>query len=511
MLRRLTNSQYNNTVADLLGDTTRPANRFPAEDVINGFTNQSDGQSISPLLAEDYNRAASRLAVNARRSGALAALIPCKAFSHSCATEFIKSFGLKAFRRPPTPEEVSRLTKLVEVGSKRTDDPLDGAQLAVESMLQSPAFLFQTGEGAYATASRLSYLFWDTMPDAALLDAARSGRLDRPAEVAATARRMLDDPRAHASLNQFLEQWLRFDRLKSALRERRLYPEFGAELAAAMAEETTRLFEHVVWNDRNFLDFYNARYTFLNSSLAQLYGTEAPAQEWSRVDWAADSKRAGVLGQASFLTITSKPAETSPTERGLFIRSHFLCQEVPPPPPGVDTTLPQLSEDRPLNNKQRLAMHLNNAGCAGCHRLVDSIGFGFEQFDAIGRYHDEQIVLVYPDVEKSKKNTRREGVPTKLAVDTTATILGLPGSTFTTPAGAADVLARSEPCQRCIVKQLFRFAAGRMETEADRPELDRLFARFRDSGFKFRELTLAIATSPAFLDNAGIGRLSNAR
>ncbi len=487
VLRRLTHSQYNNTVADLLHDRTRPANAFPAEDFINGYTNQAAGQSISPLMAEDYARAAAKLARNAQRSGILAKLILCDKIHPACPEHFVRSFGAKAFRRDLTPQEVSAYTKLL--------GPNFDAALVVEAMLQSPGFLFHTSTGP---AARLSYLLWDTAPD----DTLRQAKLATQDDIEAQARRLLADPRARLALNQFLAEWLRFDRVKGALRERKLFPEFGPELIQAMLAETTRLFEDLVWNDKNFLDLFTARYSFVNTALAQLYELPPPASEFAPVQFPANAKRAGILGHASFLTLTSKPAETAPTDRGLFVREHFLCQIVPPPPPGVSTTLPALSEDKPLTNRERLAVHLSNASCAGCHRLVDPIGFGFEQFDAIGRYREKQIALIYPAVDTEKKNVRRDGVPTELLVDTKASILGIANSDFASPAEAGGILARTPACQRCIVKQFFRYALGRPETDADLPHIEKAFERFSRSGFRFRELVLAIVTSQPFLEES---------
>jgi hypothetical protein len=494
VLRRLTHNQYNNTVADLLGDRTRPANRFPPEDFVHGFTNQADGQNISPLMAEDYARSAAKLAKDAARSGALAKLIPCDAKQSGCGAEFVRTFGERAFRRPLTEREAAGFQKLLGPGFD--------SQTVVEAMLQSPAFLFHTGTGGYATASRLSYLLWDTAPDAALLEAAAQGRLTASAEIEKQARRLMRDGRARLALNQFLAEWLRFDRVRGALRERRLFPEFGPELVHSMIEETTRLFSYLAWEDKPFLDFFTADYSFLNSALAQIYGIPAPEKEFALTHFPPGGKRAGVLGHASFLTLTSKPSETAPTERGLFVREHFLCQIVPPPPPGVSTTLPVIAEEKPMTNRERLAVHLANASCASCHRLVDPIGFGFEQFDAIGRYREKQMALIFPAVDTKTKNVRRDGLKVELAVDTKATILGVPNSDFSSPAEAGRVLASTPACQRCIVKQFFRYALGRAETEADRPHLDEAYDRFAKSGFRFQELMLAIVTSRPFLEES---------
>ena len=484
VLRRLTHSQYNQTVAELLGDQTQPARQFPTEDFVQGFTNSAESQSISPLLVEAYAHAAARLARNAARGGKLPL---CKVAG--CAAQFARTFGTAAFRRPLSEPEAGRFAKL---GSP---------QLIVEAMLQSPDFLFRSEPGAYGAASRLSYLLWNTLPDRELTRLADQGALHNARQIESSARRMLADPRARLALDEFAGQWLRFDRVGNAIRERRLFPEFGTELAAAMTEETRRLYQHLVWNKLDFREFFRADYSFLNTGLSQLYGVAAPEREFSLVKFAAGTGRAGVLGHASFLTMTSKPEETSPTERGLFVREHFLCQIVPPPPPGVDTTLPSVMEDRPMSNRERLAVHLSNPSCAACHRLVDPIGFGLEQFDAIGRFREKQVTLVYPVIDKRKnQGTRRIGELVEIPVDTSANIVGLPNSNFTNAAEAGRVLADSPVCQRCVVKQYFRYAMNRAENAADQPEIDAIFERFRRSGFLFQELILGVVTSGPFLE-----------
>jgi hypothetical protein len=161
-------------------------------------------------------------------------------------------------------------------------------------------------------------------------------------------------------------------------------------------------------------------------------------------------------------------------------------------------------EDRPMSNRERLSVHLSNPGCAGCHKLVDSIGLGFEQFDAIGRYREKQVALVFPRVDKNRKNTRREGVPVEIPVDTAAYIVGLPDSNFSSAAEAGRILAESPICQRCVVKQYFRYAMNRQETVADQLAIDAIFDRFRRSGFRFQELILGVVTSDRFLEEFAV-------
>jgi hypothetical protein len=505
-VRRLTHSQYDHTVRDLLGDQIQPAGSFPKEDFINGFKNQLEGQGITPLQAEAYGKAAERLASAAFRGGDQHGLIPGRPMSPAdavCAEKFVRQFGLKAFRRPLDDGETDVYTRLLLQEAARTHEFSSGAALVIEAMLQSPHFLFRVerGEGGpheqYEVASRLSYFLWDTMPSDGLLQAAGRGELSTAAQIEAAARTMLDDPRARSAMDEFLAQWMRFDRVLGATRDRRRFREFNAEVAAAMVEETSRLFDHLVWHDQNFMEFFTAGYTFVNSDLARLYGLPAPPEEFARVDYPADSGRSGVLGHGSFLVLTSKPAETSPTARGLFIRNHFLGHEIPPPPPGVNAVLPSVTENAPVTNRQRLAVHLNSESCSGCHRLIDPIGLGFEQYNAIGVYQ-EKMLLQFSSSRADEAQGRRT-TSVALDVDASGYIQGIEDSEFSSPRALGRLLAESKTCQRCIVKQLFRYAFGRAETPNDQPVIDSLLVKFRDSGFRFRELIIALVASESFL------------
>jgi hypothetical protein len=501
-VRRLTHSQYNNTVRDLLSDQIQPANNFPKEDFIRGFKNQLEGQGVSPLQAEAYSKAAESLAQFAFRGGDQHDLIPgepASATDMDCAEKFIRQFGRKAFRRQLADDEVQQYLGLFRLESGRTGDFLGGARVIVEAMLQSPHFLFRIERGAgsptepFEIASRLSYFLWDTMPDDEMLQAAERGEYATAEQIESRARRMLADPRAKSSFDEFLAQWMRFDDVLSATRDRRRFSDYNTVLAGAMVEETRRLFNHLVWDDQNFMEFFTADYTFVNSDLARLYGLPEPGEGYVKVQYPAQSGRAGVLGHGSFLVVTSNPSETSPTSRGLFVRNQFLGHEVPAPPPGVNTSLAELTVEAPQTNRQRLAVHLNSESCASCHRLIDPIGLGFEQYNPVGAFEEKMVLR--------SGGGRRGGPATtvELALDTSAHIQGIENSDFKTPKELGRILAENKSCQRCIVKQLFRYAFGREETKNDQPELDKIFEKFQNSGFRFQELIIAMVTSELFL------------
>jgi len=503
-LRRLTHSQFNNTVHDLLGDQTAPASQFPPEDFINGFRNQTQGQSLSPLLIESYSAAAEKLARSAFRGGDLHGLIPCKP-SAACRTRFIREFGLKAFRRPLDTAEQKRYETLMT----RETDFIKGAQLVTEAMLQSPGFLFRLDETSdpkwkpYVTASRLSYAIWDTMPDAELFAAAARGDLATPQGVEKAAKRMLDPPRAKQALDDFVGQWLRFDRILTASKDRRKYPLFTRETAVAMAEEARLFVSDLMWNDRNFMDLFTANYGYVSAELAPIYKVSPPEKEFERLTFQPEWERAGILGQTLFLAQTSKPEDSSPTARGLFVREQFLCQHVPDPPAGVNTNLPPVTEAKPQTNRDRMSEHATNPSCATCHKLIDPIGFGLEKFDAVGARRDK-FTLQF-GVPRGEGGGRR--VPPKtmdLAIDATGSVTGIPDSQFSSPAQLGAVLAKSAQCQECVVKKYFRYVAGRLETPADRPLIRQLTEDFRKSQFHFKDLIVSLMRSREFPNSEGV-------
>ncbi len=530
-LRRLTHSQYNNTVRDLLGDYSRPADRFPPEDFVGGFKNQTRTQGIPPVLEDAYSTAAERMAMNAFRAGDVNGLVPCKPASPrdaKCRDQFVRAFGEKAFRRPLNDVEVRRYNELFAEQASRTGKFLEGTRVVVEAMLQSPKFLFHVTSGEagsppsreasafaeatadrrslgggwsadrrdYAIANRLSYLLWDTMPDRALLDAAAKGELRTAEGLERVARTMLQDKRARQATDEFFAQWLRFDRMLTAAKDDGRYPSFTPELAAMMVQETRMLLGHLVWNDLNFMDALTADYGFLNADLARLYGLPEPAGEFEMVKFPESFPRAGILGQATFLASTTGPVETSPTARGMFVREHLLCQIVPNPPPGVNTNLPEpATADAARAKRERMIEHVENQSCSGCHRLMDPIGFGLEKYDAVGAWRDQEIV----DISAGSGESRRSK-PVNVDITATGEIAGLPNSTFGDSRTLGRVLASSPVCQDCVVRQMFRYAFGRAEIPSDRSTVTGTAATFRSSGFKFKELLISLVRSPQFLE-----------
>jgi hypothetical protein len=216
-----------------------------------------------------------------------------------------------------------------------------------------------------------------------------------------------------------------------------------------------------------------------------------PAHDFDRVEFPPEQQRAGLLGQALFLTLTSKLDDTSPTGRGLFVREQFLCQHVPPPPPGVDTNLAAVQQTHPLTNRERLAEHTGNKVCAGCHQLIDPIGFGLEKFDAIGMYRDKQKLTFYADLHGAAAR-KAKPVEIELALDTAGQLAGLPQPQFSGARELGRLLANTPQCQECIVKQVFRYYSGRLDTPGDQPMIRRALEVFRNSGFHYKDMVVSL-------------------
>ena len=331
------------------------------------------------------------------------------------------------------------------------------------------------------------------MPDRALLDAAANGELRTSDGIERVGRTMLEDTRARPAVDEFFSQWLRFDRMLGAAKDDGRYPTFTPELAAMMVQETKMLLGHLVWNDRSFMDALIADYSFLNADLARLYELPEPTGEFEMVKFPAELPRAGILGQATFLASTTGPVETSPTARGLFVREHLLCQVVPNPPPGVNTNLPEPTADAVRAKRDRMLQHVENQSCAGCHRLMDPIGFGLEKYDALGAWRDKEKLEVGGEAAGRSKLV-------EVDINAVGEIAGLPSSTFTDSRTLGRVLASSPVCQDCVVKQMFRYAFGRPETPADRTSIAAAAAAFRGSGFKFKEMLISLVRAPQFLE-----------
>jgi hypothetical protein len=492
-LRRLTRFEYDNTVRDLLGDTSAPARGFVAEEEALGFDNQATALGVPQLLAEQYMEAAEALAHQAMQ--APAKLLPCdpaKAGEEACAGQLITQLGKRAYRRPLKDEEVNRLTKLYAWGKKQYDFST-GIELVIQAMLQSPHFLYRVEMGMpdpaapgvvalrpYELASRLSYLLWGSMPDEALFAAADAGALGTAAEIQAQAERMLDDPRARQAVGNFHEQWLGLRALDTLSKDTSVYPAYDESLRPLWKEETTRFLEQVVFEDDkgDVATMLTAPYSMMNGPLANFYGLIGgpTGDDFERVTL-DPGQRTGFLTHAGILAVNAKPNQSSPIHRGKFVRERLLCQIMPLPPNDVAIKAPDI--DPGATTRQKFSEHETDPACSGCHHLMDPIGFGFEHYDGIGRWRDQD-----------------HGFP----VDATGDIQGTTDSDGPFD-GAVELgarLSQSEQVRQCIATQWFRFGYGHAEGSEDACVMAELQGAFKASGYSIKALLVALTQTQAF-------------
>jgi hypothetical protein len=410
---------------------------------------------------------------------------------------FVTSFGLRAFRRPLTPDEVAAFTALAAT-TQGDPDPKAGVSVVLQAMLQSPNFLDRPEVGVvdpahpgamkltgYEIGTRLSYMLWATTPDAGLLSSAQGGALDSADGVETAARKMLADPRAHQAVGDFYHAWLWLNRLIPSTLETALYADWTPQLISDAVQETSTLLDaQLLGAGTNALDFVNARQTFVDGALASQYGLPAPTTDWQPVALDAKSSRAGFLTQISFLAGTAHGDGPSVTRRGRFIRQQLFCQQLPPPPPSVKPVLPPLTPGESV--RQQFSAHENNPSCSGCHSMMDPIGFGLMQFDADGRF----------------STTDRYGN----AIDVSGSVVGLAQPDFVGAQQLADKIHDAPEFARCFAQQVFRFSLGRAgDAKDDSALIDQLNTTYSAAGHHFVDLVVALVRSDAFryLPSAG--------
>jgi hypothetical protein len=492
-LRRLSNAEYRNSVSDLFATISgfssvvaSATREFPAEPESLGFRNSAQFLTVQTLAAEKYMDAAEALAEKAATGAGVVPCTPVAGDEMTCARAFIQGFGARAYRRPLTGEETTRFETQFQ-SALGSYDFTTGVEWTIFSMLQSPAFLYRVELGQpsatattrptpHETASRLSYLFWQSLPDSALLAAAEGGELDTAAEVETKAREMLADPRS-ARLFQYFDEWLDLDRLDDFARDDEVFPELPPELPSLYREETRTFVQSLLSRpDGAFGELLTAPYTFANEALADFYDLDAVSgSSFVRV---SDPRRSGILTQA-MLVAQDKPYRTSIVRRGLKVRTGLLCQNVPAPPNDVELTLDAIAPG--LSQRERLAQHRENATCAGCHVLLDPIGVVFESFDAVGRYRTEDEADQPIDTTSEISDTR----------DANGSVIDAHG--------LGELLAASSEARDCYVTQTFRFFFGREVEPADACSIALLRTKFAQKNLSLSELLVALTTTDAFL------------
>lgn len=416
MSRRLTREEYNNTIRDLFGVDFHLVDLLPSDGAGGeGFDTDGDALFVSALSMEKYLQAADRVMtavlpdpgtllswdLKSANEKLLTARPGPKLSAREAARKIIASVARKAFRRPTSDLEVDRYLGLFDQAQKRGASYEASLRLAIKGILISPNFLFlvepapqQEGVyqlGDFPLASRLSYFLWSSMPDDELWSLAEQGRLRDKDVLRQQICRMIADPRSIALGQNFATQWLGITSLGETRRpDPGRFPEFSDSLAADERQEVVLFVDSIFRNDQSVLDLLDGRSTFVNGRLARLYGIQGVhGNEFKKVDL-PDQNRGGVETMAAILTVTSYPLRTSPVLRGKWVLEQLLGQRIPPPPPNAGQLPPDDHQTDGLTLRQRLEKHRSTPECASCHARMDPIGFGLENFDAIGRWRTTQ-------------------------------------------------------------------------------------------------------------------------
>jgi mono/diheme cytochrome c family protein len=402
-----------------------------------------------------------------------------------CAPRIVRDLARRAFRRPVTTGQVDKYIRLVRAAAAEEGSLSEGLAVGIQAILVSPDFLFRIERERRTTsayritqhelATRMSYFLWASMPDAELRRAADTGTLRNPAVLAAQVRRMLRDPRARALAEHFGGQWLQFRALESITRDRERFPDFEDYLRLSMRRETELFFEHIVRSDRSILDFIDARYSFLNERLARHYGiTDVSGPAFRLVDL-TNSPRGGVVTQGSVLTVSSYATRTSPVLRGKWILENLLNAPPPEPPPDVPN-LDEVTIGTTAALREQLEAHRKNPTCASCHRRMDPLGFGLENFDAVGAWRT---------------------MDGKFPVDASGTLPD--GRSFTGPEELRTILRADEQAfARALTSKLLTYALGRGLERYDTPTVRRIASRLPRHNYRFSGLVLEIVNSLPF-------------
>jgi len=498
VIRRLTKVEYGNTLRDLFGVAPAVAAELPDEVFGEGYLN-----SMSPLQSEKYlaiaNEVLERILASkdqppTEMQKRLFGDPPAPGSDLRMAAKTVASkLARNAYRRPATEAELELLLRVFDLAQENNLDYPESLRLMLKAVLVSPQFLFITpakepeaGQTIaplddYQLASRLSYLLWATMPDAELSALADNGNLHEPAILQLQVKRLLADPRSRALFDGFGAQWLGLLGLESKTFDTVMFPQLTAEMRSAMVEEARLFFESIVRENRSVVDFVDSDYTFLNGTLAALYGLEktvtGPEMRKVQLD---DANRGGILGMPGILASTSFPNRTSPVKRGVWVLEQVLGEHVPPPPPNVP---PLEKQDKQavenLTLRQRTELHRTNAVCANCHKILDPIGFGLENFDAIGRWRNQDDTGGAIDAAGELPGEKRFSSPRELK---------------------AIIAARKDELAQNLTRKLLAYALCRQLEGYDEIVVDQLMETIAKDGYRMQTLISEIVTSYPFVN-----------
>jgi hypothetical protein len=489
-LRLLTQTEYKNALTHVLGTISTPLS-LPGDTAVAGFV--SIGASVvapNALSVELYETASlaatAQVFADAARWEELVGCQPKADLSDACVVSYIQSAGKRAYRRDLTEAEVQRWLK---VGKDAAELPgssaAQGLAALTTGLLQSVHFLYRVETNAFdagsgrlkydgpSMATRLAFLLTGRPPSDALLATAAAGELDSEDGLRTAAAPLLNDPNAVDRMAEFFSELSRAHLVSVVEKNPDLFPSFNAALQSSMLQATQLFIKNVVLAaGTDVRSFYDSDQTFVDATLAPIYGVAGPASGFMQLTLGPEAARAGILGQAAVLAAHSQPDHNSPTRRGVFILQRFLCQTPEPPPDGVITTTPTF--DPNLTTRQRLEQTVASPRCLECHATFDPLGFALEHFDAIGQYR------------------ATEG---GLAIDATGT---LDGVAFDGAAELGAALRQNPRTLACLMSNYYRYANGRADAETDSAQIDALEETLSSHGYVWRDFVAEFIVSEAF-------------
>jgi hypothetical protein len=506
-LRRLTEPEYRQIIADVFGPTIRVPGRFEPDIRENGLIAVGTArESVAGTGLEQYDLTARGIADQVVDETHRTSLIPCtpakdSARDDSCATRFLSEAGRLLYRRPMTPSELRIQVKDAGDSADKLGNFYSGLSNSLAGMLVSPQFLFrdEVAEAdpdavgrkrlnAYSKAARLSFFLWDTAPDTQLLDAAQKGELETDAGLKRQVDRMIASPRLAGGVRAFFSDMLGFDGFAALAKDPQIYPKYNSQVASDAQEQTLRtLTDLLVTHDGDYRDIFTTRRTFLTRLLGSIYDVPVTASTgWEPHEYAENDPRAGILMQVSFLSLHSHPGRSSPTIRGKALREVFLCQKVPDPPGNVNFNLVNDTKNPAFHTaRSRLGAHINQPTCAGCHKIMDPVGLAMENFDSAGGFR-----------------TMENDTPIVISGD-------LDGAKFDDAQGFVKAVHDVKAVPVCLVNRVYSFGVGRPATKDEGEWLTYQEKLFATTGYKVPELMRRIADSEAFYRVSAPGTEAN--
>jgi hypothetical protein len=491
-LRLLSESEYRHSIADIFGTDILVQGRFEPGRRVGGLLAASGTLlSVTSAGLEAFAKMAESIADQAvdpkNRKAFSCAPRDAKAADSKCTAELLQQYGLMLFRRPLTQQELKSRVALADRLADSAHDFYAGLRQGLVTLLAAPPFLFRTERAipagkaytldGYSRAARLSYLLWDTTPDAQLLQAAASGALDRPEGVAGQVDRLMASPRLETGMRAFFADFLQLDTFGDTTKDTLIYPKYSNQIGQMAQEETLRTaIDLTLRKNDDVRDLMTTRDTFISRPLASIYGVPFTFDsEWMPYEFSEKAGRSGLLTQITTLGMFSHPGRSSPTKRGVAVMDIFLCEPTPLPPANVDFSIVNDVNNPNLRTvRQRLSAHATSPACASCHSHSDPIGLSLEQFDSIG-------------VHRAKEN----GQP----IDVSAT---LSGKKFDGAAGLGQVLHDNPKFTSCVARKLYSYGVGTDSEAVEASAFKGAYKSFVDSGYRLRPLLKALAVSPEF-------------